>query len=160
MPYLIDGYNLLHALGVLHGPVGPKDLERARRRLLGLLRRAHRESDDVTVVFDAAHAGRGAAAETEFDGIHVRFAVAHDQADDLIEEIIRTTSTPKQLVVVSDDRRLQRAARRRHCSARGCLDYLEDLKRKRQAPAQGKPHAEKHNGSLLETEHWLAEFGD
>ena len=33
--YLIDGYNLLHAMGVLQGRVGPLGLEKARLRLLG-----------------------------------------------------------------------------------------------------------------------------
>ena len=55
--FLIDGYNLLHAMGVLHGRVGPTGLQKARLRLLGLLHGAHGEaSSAVTVVFDAAHA--------------------------------------------------------------------------------------------------------
>ena len=53
--YLIDGYNLLYAMGVLGGPVGPHGLEKARLRLLGLLHGSFaEESFTVTVVFDAA----------------------------------------------------------------------------------------------------------
>ena len=58
MLYLIDGYNLLHAMGVLRGRVGPTGLEKARRRLLGLLHGSYGdESCRVTVVFDAANLG-------------------------------------------------------------------------------------------------------
>ena len=35
MHYLIDGYNLLYAMGVIHGRLGPAGLEKARLRLLG-----------------------------------------------------------------------------------------------------------------------------
>ena len=37
----------------------------------------------MTVVFDAANAPRGAAEVQDFRGIQVRFAVSHDEADDL-----------------------------------------------------------------------------
>ena len=41
MFYLIDGYNLLFALGVLRDRTGPEKLEKARLRLLGFLHSAH-----------------------------------------------------------------------------------------------------------------------
>src|SRR5207302_6086318 len=70
--YLIDGYNLLYAMGVLGGPVGPHGLEKARLRLLGLLHGSFaEESFTVTVVFDAAAAPAGVAPETDHKGIHV-----------------------------------------------------------------------------------------
>ena len=65
--YLIDGYNLLYAMGVLVGPVGPTGLAKARLRLLGLLHGAHgEESAAVTVVFPA-----GAATSKSF-GVSLR----------------------------------------------------------------------------------------
>src|SRR5216683_3684936 len=99
--YLIDGYNLLHAMGVLRGRVGPQGLEKARLRLLGLLQGAlGKDAGQATIVFDAAGAPAGTADEQDYQGIHVRFAVHHEQADDLIEALIRQTSAPKQLAVV------------------------------------------------------------
>ena len=65
MYYLIDGYNLLHALGII-GPRldGRITLDLARRQLLDMVYRAHRqEPEHVTVVFDAAH-GQKTRAET------------------------------------------------------------------------------------------------
>src|SRR5438477_11517341 len=111
MSYLIDGYNLLHAMGLLGGRVGPTGLEKARLGLMGLLRAVYGEqAATVTVVFDAAHAPPGTPEAEDYQGIHVRFAVRQEQADDLIEALIHRESSPRQLTVVSDDHRIQRAA--------------------------------------------------
>ncbi|HEV3257429.1 MAG TPA: NYN domain-containing protein [Gemmataceae bacterium] len=163
MPYLIDGYNLLHAMGVLHGRLGPQGLEKARLRLLGLLRGSYGdEAPAVTVVFDAAGAPPGAAEEHDYHGLHVRYAVHQQQADDLIELLIQHDSAPRQLVVVSDDHRLQKAARHRHCPVMGCLDYVEDLQRRRRHNRR-RPDQEPDKKPVVspdEMQHWLGEFAD
>jgi hypothetical protein len=129
MRYLIDGYNLLHAMGLLAGRVGPRGLEKARLALLG---RLHGLCGDVpgrvTVVFDASGAGRGASAEQDYHGVRVRFALG-EEADDVIEDLIRRDPSPGDLTVVSDDLRLRQAARRRRCPALGCLDFIEQATR-------------------------------
>jgi uncharacterized protein len=161
MPYLIDGYNLLHAMGVLHGRVGPLGLERARRALLGLLLGVYGdEASSLTVVFDAAQAPPGMVEAQDYRGIQVRFAVAHDEADDLIELLIRRESVPRRLTVVSDDRRIQEAARRRRCTVLGCAEFLDQLDRRRgrRKPRPADDPAKPQGGSAGQTQHWLAEF--
>jgi hypothetical protein len=163
--YLIDGYNLLYALGVVRKQMGPGRLEAARLRLLGLLKAAHGDdAASVTVVFDAHNAPAGAAAEADYRGLRVRFAVGEAQADDLIEQLIRRASVPRRLTVVSDDHRIQKAARRRRCVVRGCGDYLDWLERRRRKPApppKGDAEASKPAGvSGEEARHWLSEFAD
>jgi hypothetical protein len=164
VPYLIDGYNLLFAyLGAPPSRKLSKALERARRRLLELLRTGHPgKLADITVVFDAAHAPPGAPAEIDYHGMHVTFAIHHERADDFIETAIRRESAPGRLTVVTDDQHIQRAARRRHCRVRGCASYLDALERRTpdrgdQAPPQpAGPRAV----SAEETRHWLDEFAD
>jgi predicted RNA-binding protein with PIN domain len=163
VPYLIDGYNLLHALGLIQGRAGPTGLEKARRRLLGLLKGAFAdESGALTVVFDAANAPAGASETAEYHGIQVRYAVRQQQADDLIEMLIRTESVPRQLVVVSDDHRLQQAARRRRCPALGCLDFLEELdqRHRRLRPRLAEKEEKRPPLTQEDIQHWLAEFAD
>jgi predicted RNA-binding protein with PIN domain len=163
MSYLIDGYNLLHAMGLIRQRAGPAALEKARRRLLGLLKGAFRdEADSVTVVFDAARAPAGASEAEEWEGIHVRYAVRQPQADDLIEMLIRADSVPGRLVVVSDDHRIQQAARRRHCPTAGCVDFLETLERRQRKRRQrvAGEDGKRDSQTQQEVQHWLAEFAD
>ena len=163
MSCVIDGYNLLHAMGLLCGKVGPTGLEKARLGLLGMLRAVYaEEATKVTVVFDAAHAPPGAVREHDYQGIHVRFAVDQGEADDVIETLIRDDSAPRQLIIVSDDHRIQRAAQRRHCTVSGCSQYLEWLERHCQKRKRSPPQAESKPERLSEqeTQHWLREFAD
>lgn len=144
MAYLIDGYNLLHAMGTIPKRAGPHGLEKARLRLLGLLKSAHADdAGQVTVIFDAAHAPPGAPETQEYEGVHVRFAIRHDQADELIESVIQHHSAPKQLIVVSDDHRIQQAARHRDCVVLPCLDYLDELQSRRRRRPRVKASEEK-----------------
>ena len=162
MRYVIDGYNLLYAWGVLRGRVGPHGLEQARQALLGQLHgRLGADAVAVTVVFDAARAPPGAAAEQDCQGIHVYFALKRE-ADDLIEELIRHDSAPQQLTVVSDDHRIRDAARRRRCPVLGCLEFVERMEHWRSVPATPpEDSAAKPEGvSPREAERWLKEFAD
>jgi predicted RNA-binding protein with PIN domain len=163
MLYLIDGYNLLFALGVLRKRMGPDGLEKARRSLLGLLHGSFGdESGHVTVVFDAARPPPGVPAETTYQGVRVRFAVGQAAADDLIEVLIRQASAPRHLTVVSDDRRIKDAARRRHCVVSGCGEFLQELQRRRNPPPAppGEPPAKPSGVSSAEAQQWLEEFAD
>jgi predicted RNA-binding protein with PIN domain len=161
--YLIDGYNLLYAMGVLHGRVGPTGLEKARLRLLGLVHGAHdADPSAVLVIFDAAHAPPGAPPAQDYQGVQVRFAVAERDADELIEQLIRQAAVPKQLTVVSDDRRIQHAGRRRQCTVWGCQEYLDWLDRRRRQTRTETPQPPEKQQRLSpqETAQWLAEFAD
>jgi uncharacterized protein len=161
--YLIDGYNLLFAMGVLTRRVGPGGLEKARQRLLGLLASAFgHEASSVTVVFDAGNAPRGATEVQEFRGLQVRFAVRQDEADDLIEELLRRDSAPRRLTLVSDDHRLQQAARRRACQVQGCDEFLDWLDRRRRprAPPRAETPEKRERLTAGETQRWLDEFAD
>lgn len=160
MRYVIDGYNLLFALGRLGPRSGKGALEGARRWLLQQLRQAYPPGSDVTVVFDASSTPRGVPRLECAGDVRVEFSHG-DSADDVIEDIIHTESAPRLLTVVSNDHRLQQAARRRGCVVLACLDYFEKLTR---VPRTGSPQPEDpvkpQTTSPEDAEHWLREFGD
>jgi predicted RNA-binding protein with PIN domain len=162
MPYLIDGYNLLFATGRLTGRGGKHTLQSSRKWLLIEVVRWHGpEASSVTVVFDARGAPAGVPAEDEHGGVRVLFARGQT-ADDLIEEMIRDESAPRLLAVVSDDHRIQQAARRRDCQVLGCLDYWERCQQRQLSstgPARAEP-AKPDGSSEEETRRWLEVFGD
>jgi hypothetical protein len=162
MRYLIDGYNLLFALGLLTKQGRREAVEPARLRLLDFL---HEHFGDaaaqVAVVFDAARAPRHTPAEEYHRGVHVYYALA-GEADDLIEELVRREPVPEGLTVVSDDRRLRESARRGGCGVLRCLDFVERIAFPAAPPAEpsGEGPAKPAQPSQRETEEWLREFGD
>jgi predicted RNA-binding protein with PIN domain len=118
MRYLIDGYNLLFAVGRLNRHSGKAALEGARAWLQSQIQRFHGTmAANVTVVYDGEPGRRGAEAGAVFS-----FEI---EADDIIEQRVRQESNPRRLTVVSDDRRVREAARRKGCAVLHCLDYVE-----------------------------------
>src|ERR1051325_10695314 len=129
--FLIDGYNLLHALGMIRKNAGPGGLEAGRRRLLEFLVTAFAaDAGQVTIVFDAKQAPRGVKRQQQYHGLHVDFAPKGQSADDRIEDLIEQAAEPRTLVVVSNDARLQNAARRSGARAWTHEDLLDFFEKK------------------------------
>jgi len=123
--FLIDGYNLLHAVGwAPHGPKG-RSLEASRRRLLDWLADAagRHPGATVRVVFDSQ---KRSSESTEWThrGVEVRFARG-GTADDVIEETLAAAAKPRDVTVVSNDTRLHEAARRAGSAAWGSQEFLD-----------------------------------
>jgi hypothetical protein len=142
--YLIDGFNLAVGGGLIKSLDGPGNVERARSRLLSWLQARLNETERActTVVFDAAP-GSVDAAEMLIEGIRVRFAVDYPDADSLLEEIINQHSAPKQLVVISSDRRVKDAARRRRCRVISSADWRDQMENRPTAEPRRQPSDEK-----------------
>ena len=158
--YLIDGYNLIHALCLIQRQLAPGGLEESRRRLLDFLAEAFgSRAANVTIVFDAQHAPPGVKRLHEHHGLHIRFAPRKQSADDVIEALIEAERQPDMLSVVSDDRRLQNAARQHGARALSNTDLL-DLLEKREPARPIEIEEEKADHSVPEEmKHWLKEFG-
>jgi predicted RNA-binding protein with PIN domain len=87
------------------------------------------------VVFDAARAPDGLPGRLTHRGIRVWFAREYPDADSLIEELVEDATSP-HLVVVSNDRRLQVAARRRRAKAVSCEEWLAEARAARRRSHQ------------------------
>jgi len=128
MKLIIDGYNLLHASGVFGTGRGERAFEESRRALLDMLAELlGDEAARTVVVFDAARAPDGLPGRLTHRGIRVWFAREYPDADSLIEELVADATSP-HLVVVSSDRRLQVAARRRRAKAVSCEEWLAEAR--------------------------------
>jgi len=148
MLWLIDGYNLLFAVGLLTDRrMGPHGLEKARLALLGRLAAVlGDQAARATVVFDAAQAPPGVPPSYIQRGVHVHFAHEKQEADDLIEQLIHDNAS-RSLTVVSNDQRLIRAAKQRGCRSMSCEDFMAWIDRKRKAkPAISDEPSEKSEG--------------
>jgi len=165
MALLIDGYNLLHASGIIPSGIGSGTLRRARQALLNylVLVLGPGEIAKTTVVFDAQCAPPGLPREVNHRGIQVLFADKHEEADDLLEELIQADSSPKQLTVVSSDHRIQRAARRRRAVPIDSDQWCGELARRNRELAKSMEVELAENKPRLplsrsEVEDWLSVF--
>ncbi|MBN2473682.1 MAG: NYN domain-containing protein [Pirellulales bacterium] len=164
MPLLIDGYNLLNAVGIIDRGLGPGSLQRSRLALLNFLVESlpPDELPQTTVVFDAHDPPPGLPRKVNHRGLAVRFASQHQDADALIEQLIRAHSSPRRLTVVSSDHRLQRAARRRRATAVDSDVWYAEIVRARRERLQSQPPAPARPPvPLLEEDvnYWIRQFG-
>jgi predicted RNA-binding protein with PIN domain len=162
---LIDGYNLMYAAGFVRARYGPGDLERCRLRLLNLVAGHLDEAQRLrtTIIFDARDPPPDAARSSIYKEMHVEFAPSGKEADDVIEELIAVHSSPKQLLVVSSDHRLHKAARRRKARVRDSDKFLDACESAAQRASQREAPAEERPSAKLSPEEvaaWAAEFGD
>jgi predicted RNA-binding protein with PIN domain len=129
---VIDGYNLMHAAGLGRSEYGPGELERNRQRLLsrvaGILN--EQTARDALIVFDAHLAVPRASDEDQplpRSPLAVRFSRDGRDADAEIELVLETHSSPRQILVVSSDHRLHKAAARRKARCIDSEDFLRQF---------------------------------
>ncbi|OHB67864.1 MAG: hypothetical protein A2Y77_01895 [Planctomycetes bacterium RBG_13_62_9] len=112
------------------------------------------------VIFD----GAGPSDRSEFDKIanpEIIFAGFHHDADTVIEEKLGASTSPRQLTVVSSDRRLRKAAATRKATALKSEEFWEQVRRELQRRKPGKKEPEEKREGLTdsETDRWLEVFG-
>ncbi len=178
---LIDGYNVLFQSQLVGRGRGRDWLVAARGRLLQLLgsRLTLVELSTTQVIFDAPEYGQAPPGLTYPSGLMLCYSVDHDEADDMLEEIIRQHPTPKQLRVVSSDQRIRRCARAQRANSVDAEQFLAELERRphqatslpvateARGPAEDLSahlsHSSAGNSELLsaaEVEYWLDKFGN
>jgi predicted RNA-binding protein with PIN domain len=161
MRYLIDGYNLLYALGLARKKGGRAAWDRGRRLLLDwLVDRAGPDAGNITVVLDAQNARGGPVIEELHRGLRV-LRKAGRAADDLIEDLLRDEPSPGTLTVVSNDARVRDAAARRGCGVRRCEEYVDALLEPPPRPTAEPGSADEKDIAPTpeETARWLQAFG-
>jgi predicted RNA-binding protein with PIN domain len=154
---IIDGYNLLHSVqNLLDQPSDFTDVQLCRIINEYIYRTKKRGS----IIFD----GVGPKIKDVFNNLinlEVVFSGTSREADDVIEKLILESTGPKNLIVVSSDRRIKTAAGKRKATAVDCVEFwtevIKQLEKKKKKAAEPQ---EKFVGiSEAETEYWLREFG-
>ena len=156
MPFLIDGYNLLRAIQNKDEEFAPLTDVQLCEKLGAYLART---AENGEIIFD----GTGPRDKTPFDNIpnlEIIFAGMSVEADTVIEEKIAASSAPKRLVVISNDRRIHAAARKRKTEHIKCEIFWAQVEKqlsRRRGPKE--PH-QKRRGQLSEgeTDHWMQLF--
>jgi uncharacterized protein len=164
MRWLIDGYNVMHAAGLLGPKLSREGFRRARRRFLDELADSLpiERDGDVTVVFDASVPPGDFPVSSSYRGIRVVFALGDEDADSRIEYILGQDSSPKGLSVVSSDRRIRQAASRRRArslTADAFWDIKGQLRFASAVQHEPQPAIERDTPpNASETAFWLEAF--
>lgn len=153
---IVDGYNLLwviHKAGDEPGEISDVQVCRLIGRYLELT------GERGEIVFD----GTGPPDKSGFDNIaslEVLFAGLGVDADSIIEDKIRANTAPRRLTVVSDDRRLRKAAKARKATALKSEDFWKRLhKQLNRKVLKREPTAKQTGLTESETKQWLKFFG-
>ena len=126
---LVDTYNVLHVTGVLPPEIAGVDATGLAR----LIARSRYAARPTWLVCDGAPPGSrhsGGMLHQRIPGVEmveIAYAGPNRDADSAIERLIARDSAPKKLLVVSSDRRILTAARKRRCSAMPSEPFLAQL---------------------------------
>lgn len=126
---IIDGYNLMHAMGLGRSSYGPGDLERSRNQLIQQVNSAldHSVAADSVIVFDSSQTGHRGPPQNGQTPLHVMYSRDGRDADAEIELMLGCHSSPKQVLIISSDHRLHKAARRRKARCMDSEDFCSQL---------------------------------
>jgi len=154
MPLLIDCYNVLYATM----PPCLAGLEEAG--LCHALTRSVWADDRIVVVCDGGVKPHG-PARSPVAGVRLIYSGKDRSADDVMITMIGKDSAPRRLTVVSSDRQIQKAARRRRCRVVSSDQFISMLATGH-APSLGQGSAEGDLTKPLsegEVNRWLKQFG-
>jgi len=160
MPTIIDGYNLLRG-AAKWGPV--KSL--GQLHLCELLGRwSEIVGQEVTIVFDGSEPPSGYIRQLQMTGVRILYSGAGRSADELLIEEIQKCSAPRRLNVVSADREIRAAARRRRCREVDPEAFFKSMCSRLDAkgaekPRTTEPKIKRRGLEGDDLQFWLNEFG-
>lgn len=123
MPLLLDTFNILHTVGVLPPDLAGIDVQ----GLIGLLKISRYRHERITLACDGVPDRSRPQPPAQSDNFIIRYSGPAKSADDLIAQVIRASSAPRRLIVVSSDHEVLRTARRRRCPTLTSETFLQQL---------------------------------
>ena len=121
MKVIVDTMNALHKTGVLPPDLAGMDVP----GLVQALSRGRWARNQVLLVCDGNSPPGGHVPHS--GGIRTIYSGPRCEADDVIEELIQRSDAPTRLLVVSEDRRILKAARRRRCHTMTSAAFLRTI---------------------------------
>lgn len=151
---IVDAYNVLHVTGVLP----PRLAGIGVPGLIRLMSHSRYRTRSMTLVCDGASGGRDSGLS--MGPVRVLFSGRGREADDLIEGLIDRYGRGG-LTVISSDKRLRRAARRRGAESLESAAFLEHLVEDEARPAREHlpVFATEIPLDRYSVAHWMREFG-
>jgi len=156
MPVLIDGNNLLYAAW----DAEPDRIPSRETLCQKLGQWARITGEKVTIVFDGPRPPADRARQISAVDVAVSYS-GGCSADDVLIHMLETDSAARRLLVVSSDREIAHAARRRRAKPIRSDEYWERLTRDlaRRVPPKPEPPEKRKGLGSGEADEWLREMG-
>jgi predicted RNA-binding protein with PIN domain len=155
---IIDGYNLIGAAPEAFTKMPA--LENRREHLIRMLQSTpHLRNSKIIIVFDG-DSSKGKPKKYQFHNIEVIFSGDQQNADQVIQEIIRQNSSSKSLHIISSDREIQNSARDHHAHLSSSQEFWKQLRKNhsnKAIPKESKT-VNKQELSQREVQEWLTIF--
>lgn len=155
MPIILDTFNVLHTVGVLPPDLAGIDVQ----GLVGLLKSSRYRDEKVILACDGKPQPDLIIREPNMT---IRFSGPGNPADDLIGQLVRASTAPRRLIVVSTDHAVQRTARKRRCQVLTSEAFLaqlaEDAKIKIDPASAPSPQPKPGHITAEQVERWINVF--
>ncbi len=156
---IIDGYNLLHHAQRCYTDsqqhLGPGQL----CMILSRWAQQHR-ARNLMVVFDGYPPANSGLQARQFDRMEIVFSKSARTADQVIADYVKSSSSPRRLIVISSDRQVQQSASRRRCKFSGSDQFWLRLCKDLSKPSAPREPSEKRTGLTgQDIDYWLKQFG-
>lgn len=160
MQLIIDCYNLLHA--PMPEALAGLDEHRLCRLLASGFSHDH-SNGKIAVVCDGVVKPLG-ISRSPVESVKLLYSGVHRTADEVIIEMIEADTAPRRLTVVSTDRQIRKAARRRRAKALTSDQFVIEMLRRMSASAlasRTKSNTKGGQGPLSPSQvrYWLDTFG-
>ena len=152
MPLLIDGHNLIGQMSDIRLS-DPDDEAKLVARLQAYYRLTR---EPVTVVFDSGGV-QGTGRPTAGQGVSVVYAPTSEDADSIIRRRVERDPAPRQLTVVSSDRRVTDLALACGAQVVKSRDFARQLD-ERLNPAGKAAEEDKPKTTSSDVDYWLGIF--
>lgn len=150
MLVLIDGHNLIAKLS----DIQLDEADDEERLILKLRQYRARTGRRVVVIFDPGSDYKLASKKTQ-GGVTIQYAPYGKSADQLIMKRLYKAKNPGQIMVVTSDRAIQRAAQQVRARVVSSTDFAAELNK---PPANGQNEDVDVKLSEREIEEWLTLF--
>lgn len=121
MPLVVDAFNVLHVTGVLPPEIAGLDLD----GLADLIEASGLAKDEVWIVCDGMRPPTGGPRRRE--RVWFSWAGGGAKADDLIVQLVQRSTSPRRMTIVTADRAVQRAVKRRGAEIEASETFLARL---------------------------------
>jgi predicted RNA-binding protein with PIN domain len=100
-------------------------------------------------------------SESPVDAVQLVFSGPHRTADDVLITLIEGDSAPRRLTVVSSDREIRKAARRRRAHSMASATFINQLAGSLGRKPRAHPNAKPDAGAMTphQVQQWLETFG-